>query len=416
MKKLISLRCDYDNFLKITENIHLAFQKKYWVNLIAKEEQPFIFPEDILDNGPGIVIQTGGSTGGSKKCFHTIENLNQSAICTGLWLKEQGINPEDCIIFNPLPINHISGLMPWWRCKVWDAKHVKITKEIMKSPTKINEFYNDYFIEESRPKVISIVPTHLIRLISHRIGQKLLKSFDIIWVGGAKLNDSIAAEARELGLRLSPCYGATETASMVSALSPSEFLAGENNCGSPLPDVELGINENGLLKTKTSRLCIGKLINNNYETIRDQDGWWTSGDIARFEKNNGKKKLKILGRIDNVVNCGGETIFLDELENRFMKDAKISKLKVLNISFIPKQNKEWGQRIIGLVELEGNNYKFINKELLKKLNAIVSHWDSIEKPDKWFIYPSINSEHNKISRKRLQELIIKEQQANHGEN
>ena len=49
---------------------------------------------------------------------------------------------------------------------------------------------------------------------------------DVIWVGGASLPEDLAAASRAMGLKLAPCYGATETAAMVTAQRPRDFLTG----------------------------------------------------------------------------------------------------------------------------------------------------------------------------------------------
>ena len=101
------------------------------------------------------------------------------------------------------------------------------------------------------------MPTQLGRLLSDPAGREFLGEMRVIWVGGASLAKPLAEQARACGIPLAPCYGATETAAMVTALSPQQFLAGDSSCGAPLCDVELRLGVDGALEVRTQRLALG---------------------------------------------------------------------------------------------------------------------------------------------------------------
>ena len=96
-----------------------------------------------------------------------------------------------------------------------------------------------------RPALLSLVPTQLGRLLADPSGIDWLQRFSVIWVGGAALPAVLADQARQVGIRLAPCYGATETAAMVAALPPERFLQGVASCGTPLMDVALRLAADG---------------------------------------------------------------------------------------------------------------------------------------------------------------------------
>ena len=134
-----------------------------------------------------------------------------------------------------------------------------------------------------RAALLSLVPTQLARLIDHPQGLVWLQQFSVIWVGGAPLSAALASKAREAGLRLSPCYGATETAAMVTAQTPEDFLAAERGCGSPLVDVELRLEADGALQVRSPRLAVASWCCDQADRLSalgDPQGWWTSGDAA----------------------------------------------------------------------------------------------------------------------------------------
>ena len=115
---------------------------------------------------------------------------------------------------------------------------------------------------------------------------------------------------------------------MVTALAPIDFLDGKTGCGQPLVDVELDIHENGALKIRTPRLAISQWKNGEVQALRDKEGWWCSGDKAVLTNDGSRQQLKIIGRIDNAINCGGETIFPERLEAKFIAAAKNAKLPI----------------------------------------------------------------------------------------
>ena len=67
-----------------------------------------------------------------KKCIHSIQNLDQSAKLSGEWLKKQGFTLDELIIYNTLPLNHISGVMSFWRSILWDCEFINISPKLIK--------------------------------------------------------------------------------------------------------------------------------------------------------------------------------------------------------------------------------------------------------------------------------------------
>ena len=78
-------------------------------NKIIYVKNKFYEDEDVLDsiseNGPAIILNSSGSSGKPRKCFHHLDNLQLSAITSGKWLIEQGFELQKCLILNTLPLN-----------------------------------------------------------------------------------------------------------------------------------------------------------------------------------------------------------------------------------------------------------------------------------------------------------------------
>jgi O-succinylbenzoic acid--CoA ligase len=174
-----------------------------------------------------------------------------------------------------------------------------------------------------------------------------LQQIDLIWLGGAPLSEELAARARRLGLRLAPCYGATETAAMVCALPPERFLAGAGGCGKPLDDVALRLDPaSGALEIATERLSPGWLRQGRLVPLpRAVDGWWQSGDVAQL----GAAGVQILGRLDGAILSGGETVFPDQVEQRLLRLLAAAAVPVAALLLLGEADSEWGERLVALV-------------------------------------------------------------------
>ena len=84
--------------------------------------------------GSGVVIGSGGSSGGRRWCLQSWENLEQSASSCANWLQSIGVDPSSVRLVNPLPSHHMGGLMPQIRARQWQAPLVAIAPELMKMP------------------------------------------------------------------------------------------------------------------------------------------------------------------------------------------------------------------------------------------------------------------------------------------
>ena len=384
MKKLITLECVPTNIEKSADKLAEAINKDFWVELSPTVGKRSDIPNHLLPKGSGILISSSGSCGGPHQCLHPFSHLDQSALATGKWLQEEGLEPNSCHIFNPLPFHHVSGLMPWWRSRAWGCNHTWLHPSLMRNPTELETFCKPLFQKKSGPLLTSLVPTHVQRLMEHPAGLDWLQSFDVIWVGGSNLAKNLAEFARKKKIRLAPCYGATETAAMVTVLPPNSFLSGNNGCGTPLTDVELRLNNSGALEIKTLRVALACWKNGRIEDVKDKNGWWKSGDSAKLTQQDCIYNLEIQGRLDTAIHSGGETIFPEALEIRLLKDAKSRRIPIKNLLFLSINENEWGQRLVGLVKWHGQLTKVEEEENFLELKKLVKVWLPAERPFTWY--------------------------------
>ncbi len=339
----------------------------------------------IKSGNPGVIINSSGSINMPKHCYHSIANLNQSAKYCGKWLEEQDFDLSNIIIFNTLPLSHISGFMPLWRSKIWDCEYVNISPKIIKESKYLLEQTLKIKGKSRKILITSLVPTQLYRLLLNKDGINWLNLFDLIWVGGASVSKNILKKCIKEKINLSPCYGATETAAMISSLKPIEFLNGNLNDGEIFRDINVRINEKNLIEIKTER--IGKEVNQSSEIkdFQNIDGWWESGDIGKkFIKNN-KEYLIVYGRVDNTINSGGEIVFLDLIKKRILDFITNEDLPVENFKFEKINDLIWGQRYRILIDFKENT---ANKNLfksIKKLENFSENFQKCERPFEWIV-------------------------------
>jgi len=333
--------------------------------------------------GPGVVVGSGGSTGGRRWCLQPLSHLEASAAATAEWLGQEGLDPAACLHLNPLPLHHVSGLLPLVRSNQWGARHQLVPPGLLREPEALVEAV----ALPDQPVLLSLVPTQLARLMAVPQARAWLRQLAVVWVGGAALPEALAAQARSAGIRLAPCYGATETAAMVSALPPGQFLAGASGCGRPLADVRLRIDApTGAVEVATDRLSPGWIgASGALEPLpRSADGWWRSGDGGRL----GSAGLEIFGRLDGAIQSGGETVFPEILEARLVAAAAAVKLPLEAVLLLGLPDAEWGERLVALVRpLAGADPAAV----ISGLAAITAGWWPAERPRQWQLCPSLVS-------------------------
>jgi O-succinylbenzoic acid--CoA ligase len=341
--------------------------------------------EALAGLGAGVVVGSGGSSGGRRWCVQPLSHLEASAAATAAWLRRQGIDPAACLHLNPLPPHHVSGLLPRVRARLWGARHGPVPAEAMRRPSLLAEAVP---LPAAGPTLLSLVPTQLGRLLAAPEGVAWLRRLAMIWVGGAPLPPPLAARARAAGLPLAPCYGATETAAMVCALPPAAFLEGREGCGPALADCALRIDPaTEAVEVRSDRLSPGWLAAGRLVPLpRTADGWWRSGDAGRL----GPAGLVVRGRLDGAIHSGGETVFPEQLEERLRRQAAAAALPLRELLLVPEPDPLWGERLVALVRPRAESAAAPGQDaLLADLEALCRSWPAAERPRRWLLCPQL---------------------------
>ncbi len=296
-------------------------QRVRWEPLVARAAA-MQAPED----RGWLLIPTGGTSGGLRFAAHDQNTLHAAitGFCGHFRLKQ--VNAVGV-----LPLYHVGGLLSWLRCAVtggvftpWDWKAL----EAGRRPSLPSGEWN-----------ISLVPTQLQRLLGAKEAVDWLKGFQNIFLGGGPIWPDLAEAAAAAQLRISLSYGLTETAAMVTALQPEEFLAGARSCGSPLPHAKLALAEDGTVHVA------GESVFRGYYPDRIQTCELETGDLGRIDERG---HLHILGRRDAVIITGGKKVQPAEVEAALRASGEFSDVAVLGLP-----DPEWGETVVACYEAGG---------------------------------------------------------------
>ena len=138
-----------------------------------------------LPAGPGLVIGSGGSSGGGSDesksgrrwCLQPWSHLEAAAASCGAWLSSIGLDPERVAVVNPLPGHHMGGLMPQVRARVWGVPLLELSPEQLKTPATLLEHQASSGELQGREFLLSLVPTQLQRLLADPSGVAWLQGF-----------------------------------------------------------------------------------------------------------------------------------------------------------------------------------------------------------------------------------------------
>ena len=299
-----------------------------------------------------LCISTGGTGGRLRFARHDEHTISAAArgFCEHYGLKR--VNAVDV-----LPPFHVSGFMARVRCAETGGAHMPWTWEDLKAGKfpKLPRRADGW--------VLSLVPTQLHRLLGAGEGTLVwLHQFRIIFLGGAPVWNALAVAAANARLPVVLSYGMTETAAMVAAQTPADFIAGQRNSGRAMPHARIEIidpyskktrrapdGETGLVRIAGESVFRGYFDEDEDETGKKPGAARTAGaarkgkffqteDLAYWDAHDG---LNIVGRRDAVIITGGKKVFPSEVETVLRSSGVFPDVAVIGVP-----DAEWGQCVI----------------------------------------------------------------------
>ncbi len=255
-------------------------------------------------------VATSGTTSQVSKWV----GLSQKAIEASAKAVNQHLESDSKDVWlHALPDFHVGGLGIYVRALLSDSLVVKCSDDW--NPIKYHRLAID-----SNATLSALVPAQLFDLVQAELKAPVTLRATVI--GGGALNEALYFKAREYGWNPIPSFGFSECASQVATASLSSL---EKNC---FPDLQIlshiqatDVDASKRLRVKSNALLTfyAFIDTDGVKTIDPkQDGWFQSEDIVDLHGNN----LSPLGRIDDFVKVGGESVNIAQL-NKILDALKL---------------------------------------------------------------------------------------------
>jgi o-succinylbenzoate---CoA ligase len=261
-----------------------------------------------------VVLATSGSTGMPKAAELTAAALLASARASlaRIGAGEAGGRWVCC-----LPTHHISGL------------GVLVRSLISGTTPLITDRLDADLAARTAGGYVSLVPTQLNRLLDAGVA---LDGFRAILLGGAAAPADLLDRAARAGARVVTTYGMTET------------CGGCVYDGVPLDGVRIGHTADGRIRISGPVLFSGYRLAPGLTRAALDDGWFVTSDLGGLGPDG---RLAVRGRVDDVINTGGEKVVAGEVEHALRGCPQVRDAVVVGTP-----DPDWGERVTALVVAE----------------------------------------------------------------
>jgi o-succinylbenzoate---CoA ligase len=253
-----------------------------------------------------LVVATSGSSGRAKGVELTYGALQHAAAATHARLDVAVGDRWLCC----LPLHHVAGFQMLVRSQLLDNLPVFTPPE----PSAISA--------ATDATLISLVPTMLVRLLDAGVD---LSRFRRVLLGGAAPGEALLARARQAGVPVVTSYGMTETA------------GGCVYDGRPLDGVEVALLPGNRIALRGPMLMRGYRLRDDLTAAALEDGWFHTADRGELLPDG---TLRVTGRVDTVINTGGEKVDPAEVAAVLRAHPGIADIAVVGLD-----DAEWGQRV-----------------------------------------------------------------------
>ncbi|HEX7526742.1 MAG TPA: fatty acid--CoA ligase family protein, partial [Gaiellaceae bacterium] len=259
-----------------------------------------------------VVLFTSGSSGAPKGVLHTQRSLAYKA---RLMADVHGLRPDDAVLM-PAPLAHISGLLNG----ITVPGVVPFKSMLMErwDPARALDL-----IEREQITFMIGPPTFFVSLMATPgFASDRVASLRLVSSGGAGVTEAFVEEAStRLGCVVKRTYGSTEAPTVATSRHTDDRDASRHHDGRAVGSVQLRVTdpdtsaerplgESGELWIQGPELFSGYLEPAETATAV-HDGWLRTGDLAVLD---GEGRLRIVGRIKDLIIRGGENIAAAEVE------------------------------------------------------------------------------------------------------
>lgn len=305
--------------------------------LLASEPLPECVA--VHEDDVAIIMYTSGTTGFPKGAMLTHLNVVHSVLH---FAQSLSLGAEECGAV-AVPLSHVTGLVGLMMVTLGLGGTLLIVPSF-----KAAEFLS--LVARERMSFTIMVPAmYNLCLLQTDFAKHDLSAWRVGGFGGAPMPPAtIDRLVQQLpALRLSNCYGATETASPATAMPPDLTRAHLDSVGLPLTCAEVAVMDEAgreLPRGEVGELWIkGPMVVsgywNNPQATADNfiGGYWRSGDVGRVDHEG---FVYVMDRRKDMLNRGGYKIFSVEVENVLCQHPD-----VLEAAVVAKSCPVLGERV-----------------------------------------------------------------------
>lgn len=284
-------------------------------SLPLREELEVGFPQSAPDE-LAMICFTSGTSGNPKGVMLSNANVSVNA-SNGSKSYPDGLS-NNVLLF--IPLAHVLCLYGDFLGQLIKGKSVFMLKEV-----SIKTIYMG--TQLLRPYAMNIIPQVVLGL--KKIGDdglSVLKICQQIYIGGAKLEDSLYEELRKANVHNSIGYGLTETGPISWSIY-REYRQG--TCGKIAAGLNFRISPAGEILVKGENVMLGYYKDQEATAAKiDSDGWLHTGDKGHLDEDG---YLYVEGRLeqDIIVLPNGENIRPDHIESLINVLPEVSESIVL---------------------------------------------------------------------------------------
>lgn len=312
--------------------------------------------KDVPAGLAAVIVRTSGSTGTPKQTLLPTAAIRASVAATAQALGGHG---QWLLTLQP---SYVAGLAVLARSLAAGTTPVPL----LQHTTDPQAFTRAASQLTAQRRYVSLVPTQLQRLMDHAVRDEglatALTRFDAVLLGGGASSPELLQRAAAAGVAVVRTYGMSET------------CGGCVYEGRPLPGVHL--ETLGSESPHSGRVRItGPMVASGYLDDPDLTGAhftldaesgrraFLTDDLGEVHTDAEGQKLRIDGRVDDVINTGGVKISAERV-----RSVLISHPQVLEAFVGPVPDPEWGQKIGAVVVLAGGHRA---EELTPQLQQLV---------------------------------------------
>ncbi len=276
-----------------------------------------------------VLIYTSGTSGKPKGVMLSHANISANI---AQYRRAVSITTDD-VMLGILPGFHSFGFTVLTMAPLTIGCRVVYSARFM--PPRVIKLIRDH-----RATIFVAIPSMYNALLGVKDARREdLASLRLAVSGGEPLPLDVADRFYErFGIRINEGYGLTETSPATNVCLPDDYRP--HSVGRPLPDVRqrivsietgstLGPNQDGEVRMKGPNIMQGyyKLPTETAAAF-DEDGWFRTGDIGRFDSGG---HLYITGRLKEMIIVGGENVFPREIEEALNKHPDVHASAVVGL-------------------------------------------------------------------------------------